>query len=53
MIERRANQLAAGLTLMFFGFGASALIGRPFIGAVITGLPRMPLLPGLGAFELR
>ena len=29
VIERRANQLAAGLTLMFFGFGASALIGRP------------------------
>ena len=26
---RRANQLAAGLSLMFFGFGASALIGGP------------------------
>jgi general nucleoside transport system permease protein len=40
VITRRANQLAAGLTLLFFGFGASALVGRPFIGAIITGLPR-------------
>ncbi|HEX3989551.1 MAG TPA: ABC transporter permease, partial [Acetobacteraceae bacterium] len=35
VISRRANQLAAGLTLMFFGFGASALIGRPFVGAIV------------------
>ena len=28
VVSRGANQLAAGLTLMFFGFGASALIGR-------------------------
>jgi general nucleoside transport system permease protein len=40
VITRRANQLAAGLTLLFLGFGASALVGRPFIGAIITGLPR-------------
>jgi ABC-type uncharacterized transport system permease subunit len=39
VISRRANQLASGLTLMFFGFGASALIGRPFVGAMVTGLP--------------
>jgi len=50
VIERRANQLAAGLTLLFFGFGASALIGRPFIGALVTGLPRLAL-PGIGAFD--
>jgi general nucleoside transport system permease protein len=50
VIERRANQLAAGLTLMFFGFGASTLVGRPFIGAVIDGLPRLRV-PGLGAFD--
>jgi general nucleoside transport system permease protein len=43
----RANQLAAGLSLMFFGFGVSALVGRPFVGAVITGLPRLRI-PGLG-----
>jgi simple sugar transport system permease protein len=41
VIVCRANQLAAGLALMFFGFGASALIGRPFVGALITGLPRL------------
>jgi len=27
VVERRANQLAAGLCLMFFGLGLSALIG--------------------------
>jgi simple sugar transport system permease protein len=41
VIGCRANQLAAGLSLMFFGFGVSALIGRPFVGALITGLPRL------------
>lgn len=41
VISRQANQLAAGLSLMFFGLGASALIGRPFIGALITGLPHL------------
>src|ERR1700675_123716 len=48
VVERRANQLAAGLCLMFFGLGLSALIGRPFVGALIGGLPRLPL-PGLAA----
>jgi general nucleoside transport system permease protein len=43
----RANQLAAGLSLMFFGFGVSALVGRPFVGAVISRLPRLRI-PGLG-----
>jgi len=46
VISRRANQLAAGLTLMFFGFGASALIGRPFVGEIVTGLPRL-----IGGFD--
>lgn len=50
VIARRANQLAAGLTLMFLGFGASALIGRPFIGASINGLPRLSVLGG-GDFD--
>ena len=35
-----------GLSLMFFGIGVSALIGRPFVGALITGLPRLSV-PGL------
>jgi ABC-type uncharacterized transport system permease subunit len=41
VIERRANQLATGLCLMFFGLGLSALIGRPFVGALIGGLPQL------------
>jgi simple sugar transport system permease protein len=48
VVGRRANQLATGLALMFFGFGLSALIGRPFIGALIVGLPKLRLL-GLGS----
>jgi general nucleoside transport system permease protein len=46
VITRHANQLAAGLSLTFFGLGASALIGRPFVGAIVPGLPR------LGSFDL-
>jgi ABC-type uncharacterized transport system permease subunit len=46
VINRQANQLASGLALMFFGFGLSALIGKPYVGAKINGLPRIPL-PGL------
>jgi simple sugar transport system permease protein len=43
IIARKANQLASGLTLMFFGIGVSALAGRPFVGDIIQGLPRIPL----------
>ncbi|MDH7486637.1 MAG: ABC transporter permease [Anaerolineae bacterium] len=46
VVTRRGNQLASGLALMFFGFGLSALIGKPYVGAKIKGLPRI-LLPGL------
>jgi general nucleoside transport system permease protein len=45
VIHRQANQLASGLALMFFGFGLSALIGKPYVGVKITGLPRI-VLPG-------
>jgi len=38
VVARNANQLASGLAMMFFGFGASALIGAPYVGAVIAGL---------------
>ena len=41
VVGRHANQLATGLTLMFFGLGLSALIGRPFVGTLIAGLPRV------------
>jgi ABC-type uncharacterized transport system permease subunit len=47
VIHRQANQLASGLALMFFGFGLSALIGKPYVAAKITSLPRITL-PGLG-----
>jgi simple sugar transport system permease protein len=50
-ITRRASQLASGLALMFFGFGLSAWIGRPYVGARIAGLPRLPL-PGLSALPV-
>ena len=46
VIHRLANQLASGLALMFFGFGLSALIGKPYVGAKINGLPRIPF-PGI------
>lgn len=48
VVGRHANQLATGLSLMFFGIGLSALIGGPFVGALITGLPRLAV-PGLAA----
>jgi general nucleoside transport system permease protein len=43
VIMRKANQLASGLTLMFFGIGVSALLGRPFVGDIIQGLPQIQL----------
>jgi ABC-type uncharacterized transport system permease subunit len=46
IITRKANQLASGLALMFFGFGLSALIGKPYVGVKINSLPKI-LLPGL------
>jgi general nucleoside transport system permease protein len=46
VITRKANQLASGLATMFLGFGLSALIGAPYVGAKIASLPRI-LFPGL------
>jgi simple sugar transport system permease protein len=49
VIERRANQLASGLALMFCGVGLSALLGAPYIGSQIKGLNeiRLPILSDL------
>ena len=49
VITRRANQLASGLAMMFFGVGLSALLGAPYIGSRITGLNeiRLPFLSDL------
>lgn len=46
VIERKANQLASGLTAMFLGTGASAMIGRAYVGSGIAGLPRYQI-PGI------
>jgi simple sugar transport system permease protein len=51
VIERGANQLAAGLSLLFFGAGASTLIGRPFVGALAPALPLIGI-PWLGAYDI-
>jgi general nucleoside transport system permease protein len=52
VVGRRGNQLASGLTLMFFGLGMSALIARPFVGTLIAGLPRWTTRGGgaMGSF---
>ncbi|MBE0684622.1 MAG: ABC transporter permease [Anaerolineaceae bacterium] len=52
VIARRANQLASGLAVMFFGYGLSSLIGKPFVGKMIKSLPRY-MLPGLEELPLR
>jgi simple sugar transport system permease protein len=46
VISRRANPLATGLALMFCGVGLSALLGAPYVGRQISGLPDLPV-PGL------
>lgn len=51
-VTRRANQLASGLAVIFFGYGLSALIGKPFVGKMIPSLPRY-MLPGLESLPLR
>lgn len=58
VITRGANQLASGLTLGFLGIGLSALIGKPYVGQMIQGLPKWPVpmvadLPVLGRVLFR
>jgi general nucleoside transport system permease protein len=43
VVGRGANQLATGLTMMFFATGASAFIGHPFVGGIVKALPRLRL----------
>lgn len=43
VITCRANQLASGLTIMFFGLGLTGLIGRPYVSAQIEGFNVMPI----------
>ena len=51
VITRNANQLASGLSLMFFGFGLSAMIGKSFVGVKVHSLQKY-LLPGTGSLPL-
>ena len=46
ILWRRANQLACGLALMFFGEGLSAFYGQGFVGAQVNGFDVIAL-PGL------
>jgi general nucleoside transport system permease protein len=56
VVDRSANQLAAGLSLLFLGLGVSALIGRPYVGATLVGLPsislRAPFAQGSAALSV-
>ncbi len=49
VINRKANQLASGLALGFFGLGLTAMLGRPYVSQNIDGLPTVtiPLLSDL------
>lgn len=56
IINRRANQLATGLTLMFLGLGITAFFGRNYVSASIKGglqsipiplLSEIPIIGGL------
>lgn len=51
VIDRRANQPATGLALMFCGVGVSALAGARYIGQPIAGLAELPV-PGLAALPV-
>ncbi|MGN8644899.1 ABC transporter permease [Gracilibacillus sp. HCP3S3_G5_1] len=46
VIERKANQLATGLTIMFFGIGLTAFFGRSLVDKQINGFEviRIPVL---------
>lgn len=46
VITRRASQLAAGLTLLFFAYGLTAIVGHNYVGVRINGLDQfsIPLL---------
>jgi ABC-type uncharacterized transport system permease subunit len=52
VITRKANQLASGLALMVFGFGLSALIGKPYVSIKINSLSKF-ILPGIASLPLK
>jgi ABC-type uncharacterized transport system permease subunit len=48
-VTRRANQLASGLTLLFFAYGLTAIVGADVVGKRIEGLDQfsIPVLGGI------
>jgi ABC-type uncharacterized transport system permease subunit len=48
VVTRRGNQLASGLTLMFFALGLTAIIGKSYVGKPIGGLKDLRI-PGLAS----
>jgi general nucleoside transport system permease protein len=50
VIRRRGNQLASGLTMMFFALGLTAIIGKSYVGKPIGGLKDLRF-PGHAFFE--
>ena len=46
VVTRRGNQLASGLTMMFFALGLTAIVGKSYVGKPIGGLKDFPI-PGL------
>ncbi len=51
VIERGANQLATGLTIMFLGLGLAAFFGRDYVSVSIEGFPKIPV-PYLSAIPV-
>ena len=49
VVTRRGNQLASGLTLMFFALGLTSTMGKAYVGRPIGGLKdlRIPVLANL------
>ena len=49
VVTRRGNQLASGLTLMFFALGLTSTMGKAYVGKPIGGLKdlRIPVLANL------
>ncbi|WP_202967404.1 ABC transporter permease subunit [Paenibacillus beijingensis] len=53
----RANQLATGLTIMFFGMGMTSFFGRDFVSRQIVGFNPVPIpllsdIPFIGGSSL-
>jgi simple sugar transport system permease protein len=53
VVTRRGNQLASGLTMMFFALGFTAIVGKSYVGRPIGGLkdfriPGLASLPQVG-----